>query len=258
MPASTPKPSVKPTAFVTGASYGVGAATALALVRDGYDVAISATRLENLQATAAMLAATDARIVPITLDLRSPSSIERAFADVVAALGPLDLLVNNAGGNLRKLAVDVTWAEWDAVMAANLTGAFFLTQQFGRHLIAGGRPGAVVNLASTHALVGAAERTVYGISKGALIQMTRMLAIEWAQHGIRVNAIAPGRMDTPSPSRAARTNDPGYMDAMLARIPLRRFATVDEVAAAVCYLASPQAASITGQTLTLDGGLTAA
>jgi 2-deoxy-D-gluconate 3-dehydrogenase len=229
----------------------------LALAREGYDVAISARRVENLDATTAKLAATDARIVPVALDLCSSESIERAFADVVAAFGPLDLLVNNAGGNLRKLAVDVTWAEWDAVMATNLTGAFFLTQQFGRHLIAGSRTGAVVNLASTHALVGAAERSVYGISKGALIHMTRMLAVEWAEHGIRVNAIAPGRLDTASPSRAARTNDPGYMDAMLARIPLRRFATVEEVAAAVCYLASPRAASITGQTLILDGGLTA-
>jgi 2-deoxy-D-gluconate 3-dehydrogenase len=229
----------------------------LALAREGYDVAISARRVENLDATTAKLAATDARFVPVALDLCSSESIERAFADVVAAFGPLDLLVNNAGGNLRKLAVDVTWAEWDAVMATNLTGAFFLTQQFGRHLIAGSRTGAVVNLASTHALVGAAERSVYGISKGALIHMTRMLAVEWAEHGIRVNAIAPGRLDTASPSRAARTNDPGYMDAMLARIPLRRFATVEEVAAAVCYLASPRAASITGQTLILDGGLTA-
>jgi NAD(P)-dependent dehydrogenase (short-subunit alcohol dehydrogenase family) len=250
--------TTKRTAFVTGGSYGVGAATALALAREGYDVAVSATRAENLDTTVAKLAATCARVVPIALDLRSQSSIERALADVLVAFGDLDLLVNNAGANLRKLATHVTWAEWDAVIATNLTGAFFLTQQVGRRLIADGRPGAIVNLASTHGLVGAAERSVYGISKGALIQMTRMLAIEWAEHGIRVNAIAPGRLDTASPSRAARTTDPNYIEAMLARIPLKRMATVDEVAAAVCYLASAQAASITGQTLILDGGLTAA
>jgi 2-deoxy-D-gluconate 3-dehydrogenase len=248
--------ATKRTAFVTGASYGVGAATALALAREGYDVAVTARRAENLDATLAKLEGTGTRIVPIVLDLGSQTSIERAMADVVARLGSLDLLVNNAGANLRKLAVDVSWAEWDAVMATNLGGAFFLAQQVGRHLIAGKRRGAIVNLASTHALVGAAERSVYGISKGALIQMTRMLAVEWAEHGIRVNAIAPGRLDTPSPSRAARTGDTNYMEAMRARIPLQRFATVDEVAAAVCYLASPQAASITGQTLVLDGGLT--
>jgi NAD(P)-dependent dehydrogenase (short-subunit alcohol dehydrogenase family) len=246
------------TAFVTGASYGVGAATALALARDGFDVAVSATSAENLDGTLAKLEALDARALPLVLDLREQASIEHAMADAVAAFGHLDLLVNNAGANLRKLAIDVTWAEWDAVIATNLRGAFFLTQQVGRHQIAGKRPGAIVNIASTHALVGAAERSVYGISKGALIQMTRMLAIEWAEHGIRVNAIAPGRLDTPSASRAARTTDPKYMEAMLARIPLKRLATAEEVAAAVCYLASPQAVSITGQTLILDGGLTAA
>jgi NAD(P)-dependent dehydrogenase (short-subunit alcohol dehydrogenase family) len=246
------------TAFVTGASYGVGAATALALARDGFDVAVSATGAENLVGTLAKLEALGGRALPLVLDLRSQASIERALADAVAAFGHLDLLVNNAGANLRKLAIDVTWAEWDAVIATNLRGAFFLTQQVGRHLIAGKRPGAIVNIASTHGLVGAAERSVYGISKGALIQMTRMLAVEWAEHDIRVNAIAPGRLDTPSASRAARTTDSKYMEAMLARIPLKRLATAEEVAAAVCYLASPQAASITGQVLVLDGGLTVA
>jgi NAD(P)-dependent dehydrogenase (short-subunit alcohol dehydrogenase family) len=250
--------TVRKTALVTGASYGVGAATALALAREDFDVGISARRAENLDETADKLAATGARVVRLVLDLRSQSSIARATADVVSAFGRLDLLVNNAGSNLRKIAVDVTWADWDAVMASNLRGAFFLSQQLGRRLIAAGRPGDIVNIASTHGLVGAAERSTYGIAKGALIQMTRMLAIEWAEYGIRINAIAPGRLDTRSPSRAARTDDPSYMQAMLARIPLHRLATVDEVAAAVCYLASPQAASLTGQTLVLDGGITVA
>jgi NAD(P)-dependent dehydrogenase (short-subunit alcohol dehydrogenase family) len=246
------------TAFVTGASYGVGAATALALARDGFDLAISARRAENLDETLAKLAATGVRVAPVVLDLGSQASIEQAMAEVVSAFGRLDLLVNNAGGNLRKPATDVSWAEWDALMASNLRGAFFMSQQVGRHLIAAGRPGAIVNIASTHGLVGAAERSVYGIAKGALIQMTRMLAVEWAPHGVRVNAIAPGRLDTRSPSRAERTDDPAYMQAMLARIPLNRLATVEEVAAAICYLASAQAASITGQVLVLDGGLTVA
>ena len=250
--------SEKRVAFVTGASYGVGAATALALARDGFDVAVSATRRENLAGTMAELEGMGVRAVPLVLDLRSQSSIERAMAEAVAVLGRVDLLVNNAGGNVRKLALDVTLADWDAVMAINLRGVFFLSQQAGRHWIALRRPGVIVNLASTHGLVGAAERSTYGISKAAVIQMTRMLAIEWAEHGIRVNAIAPGRLDTPSPSRAARTADPTYMDAMRARIPLNRLATAEEVAAAVCYLASPRAASITGHTLVLDGGLTVA
>jgi len=248
----------RPAAFVTGASYGVGAATALALARDGFDVALSATRAANVAETAAKLRDLGARAVPVALDLRVPASIEAAFGEVVAALGPLDVLVNNAGANLRKAAVDVTAAEWDEVIAINLTGTFFLSQLFGRGLIAAARPGSLVNIASTHGLIGAAERSTYGISKAAVIQMTKMLAVEWADHGIRVNAVAPGRLDTPSPSRQDTATDPAYMQAMLKRIPLHRLATVEEVAAAVCYLTGERAASITGHTLVVDGGLVAA
>jgi NAD(P)-dependent dehydrogenase (short-subunit alcohol dehydrogenase family) len=248
--------AARKTALVTGASYGVGAATALALARDGFDVALSATRVENLAGTLAELAPLGVRTLPLALDLRSAVSIENAMAQIVQAFGGVDVLVNNAGANVRKLAVEVTAAEWREVMEVNVTGTFLLTQQVGRHLIGGGRGGAIVNVASTHGLIGAPERSTYGISKGAIIQMTRMLAIEWAAHGIRVNAVAPGRLDTASPSRAGA--DAKYMEAMLARIPMHRLATAEEVAGAIAYLASPQAQSVTGQVLVLDGGLTAA
>ena len=247
----------KKRALVTGASYGVGAAIALALARDGYDVAVTATKKENLTETVKKLVAAGARVVPVALDLCSEASIAQVTAETTAALGGLDVLVNNAGANLRKRVVDVTPEEWDSVMTTNVRGAFFLTQLVGRHLIGIGQPGCIVNIASTHALIGAAERSVYGISKAALVQMTRMLAVEWAEYGIRVNAVAPGRMDTPSPSRAAKGADQAYMDAMLRRIPLHRLATAEEVAASVVYLISPAAASMTGQVLVLDGGLTA-
>jgi NAD(P)-dependent dehydrogenase (short-subunit alcohol dehydrogenase family) len=247
----------RPTAFVTGASYGVGAATALALARAGYDVAISATRAQNLSETVTALDPLGGRVLPLILDLGSRASIERAVHEILDAFGGLDLLVNNAGTNLRARAIDVTPAQWDDMMTVNVTGTFHLTQQVGRHLIEERRPGAVVTIASTHALIGAPERSTYGIVKAAQVQMTRMLAVEWAEHGIRVNAIAPGRMETASPSRAAKGSDPAYMKAMLDRVPLHRLCTPEEVAAAVIYLASPQAASITGQVLVLDGGLTA-
>ncbi|MGH6670800.1 MAG: SDR family NAD(P)-dependent oxidoreductase, partial [Xanthobacteraceae bacterium] len=229
-------------ALVTGASYGVGAAAALALAREGFDVAITATKLENLTATVKAIEETGARVFPSVLELRDQSGIPQKAADITASLGRLDVLVNNAGANLRKDAVDVAPEEWDAVMDVNLRGTFFLTQHVGRHLIAAARGGCIVNVASTYALIGAAERSTYGISKAALVGMTRMLAVEWAAYNIRVNAIAPGRLVTASPSRAGKGADPAYMDAMLKRIPLRRQANAEEVAATVLYLASPAAA----------------
>jgi NAD(P)-dependent dehydrogenase (short-subunit alcohol dehydrogenase family) len=251
-------PLARPAALVTGASYGVGAATALALARAGHDVAITATRSDNLRDTVASLADTGARVVPLALDLRAPDDIVRAFGEALAALGRLDLLVNNAAVNLRRRALDVTLEEWDTVIGTNTRGTFLLSQQAARHWIGQKQPGCIVNVASAHAFVGAAERSTYGISKAAIVHMTKMLAVEWGDHGIRVNAVAPGRMQTDSPSRAAKGSDPAYMAAMLARIPLHRLATPDEVASAIAWLASPQAAAVTGHTIVLDGGLTAA
>jgi NAD(P)-dependent dehydrogenase (short-subunit alcohol dehydrogenase family) len=250
--------AARKTALVTGASYGVGAATALALARDGFDVALTATRRENLEATLGALAGGGTRVLPLALDLRSEASIAQAMAEIGKNFGVLDLLVNNAGANLRKLAVDVTAQEFREVMEVNVTGTFLLTQAIGRAMIARGQGGAIVSIASTHALIGAPERSTYGISKGAVVQMTRMLAVEWARHDVRVNAVAPGRLDTPSPSRAATGADAPYMKAMLDRIPLHRLATPEEIAAAVLYFASPQAQTITGQVLFIDGGLTTA
>ena len=137
----------------------------------------------------------------------------------------------------------------------NLRGAFFLSQSFGRDCIARNRPGAIVNMASTHGMTGIAGRSVYGISKAGLIQMTRMLAIEWADKNIRVNAVAPTTVMTES--RQQLLNDPKAREAALARIPTGRFVTPEEIAAAVAYLGGPGAASITGHTLAVDGGVTA-
>ena len=248
-------PDKRRAAFVTGAAQGIGAAIALALARDGFDVAVSSTRPEKLAEVAAAIRAAGTRAVPVALDVRSTESIEQAMAEAVSACGRLDLLVNNAGVPLRKPALEVTPAEWENVLGVNLRGAFFISQSMGRHLVATSRPGCIVSIASTHGLVALAGRSAYAIGKAGIMQMTRMLAIEWAERGIRVNAVAPGRVDTPS--RAGSLAEPGYRDAALGRIPLKRFATAEEVAAAVSYLASPQAAYITGQTLVLDGGLTA-
>jgi 2-deoxy-D-gluconate 3-dehydrogenase len=193
-------------------------------------------------------------VVPITLDLRSRQSIAAAFADTRSLLGDIDLLVNNAGRALVKPAVDVTDADWDDVMNTNLKGTFFLSQLFARACLNDRRPGSIVSVASTHGMIGIPERAIYGISKAGLIQMTRMLAVEWADKGVRVNAVAPGTVMTPS--RQEMLKDPNVRQAMLARIPMGRFITREEVAAAVVYLASPGAAAVTGHTLMVDGGVT--
>jgi len=245
------------TALVTGASYGIGAAVAVALARDGFDVAVTDLRTETLAGTVAAIEAAGTRAAAVAFDVREQASVERALPDAVAALGPLDVLVNNAGITMRRPALEVTPAEWAAVMAVNANGTFFMSQQMGRHLVAAKRPGAIVSIASSHGVVGQAGQTPYGVSKAAVIHMTRMLAIEWAPHGIRVNAVAPGKVDTPSPARQAAVADPENVRRMLARIPLGRFARAEEVAALVAYLAGPHAEYITGQVLLLDGGLTA-
>ena len=243
------------TAFVTGAAQGIGAEIAVALARDGFDVAVSSTRIERLSEVVSRVEGAGGRAFPVELDVRSHESIGRALSQAAAGLGGVELLVNNAAAALQKLALDTTPDDWDLVMDTNLKGVFFMTQAMGRHLVAAGRPGLIINIASTHGLVALEERVAYGIAKAGIMHMTRMLAYEWAPHAIRLNAIAPGRVNTAS--RTVALADAEFRDRMLARVPLKRFAEAAEVAAAACYLASPGASYITGQTLVLDGGLTA-
>ena len=169
--------------------------------------------------------------------------------------GKLDLLVNNAGVLLRKPVIEMTRDEWNTVMDVNLTGTFFMSQQMGRHLISTQRKGSIISIASTHGIVGIGGISAYGISKAGITQMTRMLAIEWAEHGIRVNAIAPGTTETPTRKKSLGA-DPARRQAMIERIPFKRFCTEADVAGMASYLASPAAEYITGQTLLVDGGLT--
>ncbi len=245
-----------PTALVTGASTGLGLAIAAGLARAGYDLAVTALDARELPLLLANEDFAGRKVVGIVLDQRRQDDIESCFAEARAALGHVDVLVNNAARALVKPAVEVSPHEWDDVLDTNLRGGFFLAQQFARACIAAKRPGAIVNISSTHGETGIAGRAIYGIAKGGLNQMTRMLAIEWAEHAIRVNAVAPTTVMTPS--RRQALSDPVRRAEMLARIPLGKFPDESEIAAAVVYLASPAAAAITGHILRVDGGLAAA
>ena len=243
------------TALITGASSGIGSAIARALAREGYDLALAELDTDLLKGLLGEPDVAKRKTVAIKVDLRVPDQIDSAFEQGRTALGPIGVLVNNAGRPLTKPSIDITPAEWDDTVSINLRGAFFLSLAFGRASMAGGHGGAIVSLASTHGVIGIPERAVYGITKAGLIQMSRMLAIEWADKNIRVNAVAPTTVMTPS--RREMLKDPQVRAGMLARIPTGRFATPEEVAAAAIYLVSPGAASVTGHTLMVDGGLTA-
>jgi NAD(P)-dependent dehydrogenase (short-subunit alcohol dehydrogenase family) len=242
-------------ALVTGASTGLGLETALTLARAGYDVALADIRADMLDEAMRHPDLTGVKSAAVTLDLLSEQSMRDGFSAATAALGPIDILVNNAGRPLMRPVVDVTWAEWDSVMDVNLKGAYFLAGHVARACIADGRPGSIVNIASTHGMTGLAGRSVYGISKGGLIQMARMLAIEWAEHGIRVNCVAPTTVLTPS--RQELLPEGERRERAKSRIPTGRFPDAWEIAAAVRYLVSDDAISVTGHTLPVDGGLMA-
>ena len=242
-------------ALVTGASYGIGAAAARALAADGCDVAVTDLAADSLAATVAAVAGAGGAALAIALDLRAQASVEAALAATLARFGRIDVLVNNAGVPLVKPAIEITRADWEQAIAVNLTGAFFMSQAVGRHWIETSRPGAIVSLSSTHGTVGFAGVAGYGIAKAGISHMTRILAIEWAAHAIRVNAVAPGTTETES--RARILADPIRRRTMTERIPLKRFARAEEIAEAIRWLASPASAYVTGQVMLVDGGLTA-
>ena len=245
----------RPLAIVTGGSQGLGPAIALRLAREGYDLVLTRVSKAPFDEVISKLEAAGARAIPMHLDLRSQASIEDVFQQAARHSDRIEVLVNNAGVTLRQPALDVTRDEWQGLMECNLTGTFFLAQQMGRYLVARKRPGSIVNIASTHGIVALAQRSTYGISKGAVIHMTRVLAYEWAEHRIRVNAIAPGLVWTPSRAEyfSARPDQRAMMEQ---RVPLGRFCSEEEVAGAVAYLVGRDGGYVTGQTIVLDGGLT--
>ena len=239
-------------ALVTGASRGIGAAIATTLAASGADVAITARDATSLHATAAQVAATSRRCLPVACEVTDAASVDAAATQIEATFGPVDILVNNAGVNIPRLALEATEAHWDTILDTNLKGAFLCSQRVGRTMVER-RSGRIVNMSSAAGLIPALERVAYCSSKAGLIMLTRVLALEWAQYGITVNAVAPTLVET---ELAAQTlNRPGVREYWERTIPLGRIATTGDVAAAVRYLVSPEAGFVTGEVLSVDGGL---
>ncbi|MGL6279363.1 MAG: SDR family NAD(P)-dependent oxidoreductase [Gaiella sp.] len=245
--------------LVTGAGSGIGLACAHAFARAGAAVAVTELpdRLARAEEVAAAIAAQGGAARAFALDLRDVRSIEACVEEAAGWRGRLDVLVNNAGVIVRKPALELDEADWDAVLDVNLRGTFFAAQAVARLMLAqepGG--GAIVNVASIMGLVGSPERVAYCASKGGVVNLTRALAAEWAPHRIRVNAVCPTFVDTPL-TRPMFESQPAFAAAVHERTPMGRLATTEEVAAAVVYLAGTGASMVTGQALAVDGGWTA-
>ena len=245
------------TALVTGTGSGLGRAIAVALAEAGADVAL--TELPGREAaaeeTAREVRAHGRRAAVLPLDVTKlpmiPETIDRALAE----LGRIDILVNNAGLNVPRLAVDVTEEDWDRVLDVDLKGVFFTTQAVAKKAMIPRGGGKIVNIASIMGVVGYSYRAAYCSAKAGLVNLTRVLAFEWAKHGITANAVAPTFVETPL--TRPMFEDAAFKEDVLRRIPLGRLGTPEDIAGAVIYLASPAADLVTGHTLLVDGGWTA-
>lgn len=240
-------------ALVTGASMGIGRDLVTALARAGARVGAAARSVDALTGLAEHLAGDGLIVEPVPLDLTDRASIEHAVAATVDRFGRIDILLNNAGLGTNHDALDATEAEWDELFAVNVRGLFFACQSAGRRMVDQGH-GRIINMASQAGLVGIRRHAAYSASKAAVIGLTRVLALEWAPHGVTVNAIAPTWIYTPG--TAERLDDPAFLATVLERIPIGRVGTPTDVAGAVIYLASPAASLVTGTVLVVDGGWT--
>jgi NAD(P)-dependent dehydrogenase (short-subunit alcohol dehydrogenase family) len=237
-------------ALVTGASRGLGAALAVGLAEAGADLILTARSRAALTETAAKITALGRRVTSLALDQTETDAIGSVLGGFA-----IDILVNNAGVERVAPSIDVTPALWDKIIDTNLKGCFFTTQTVAKGMLARGR-GSVINMASLTSFVGVPTATPYGSSKSGLLGMTRALSTEWAGQGVRVNAIAPGYFRTDLTEAFYR--DPAWAEAMLAKIPQRRFGVGEDLIGAAIFLASDASAYITGQCLGIDGGYLAA
>lgn len=242
-------------AVVTGASRGIGRAIAVGYARAGASVVVAGRDSGRLQPTVDEIATLGGRAIPIAADVTVAADVTRLAAEAEEALGPIDVLVNNAGGSpIYRRAEVITDEEWEAVVGLNLDGTFRCCREFGQRMVAR-RSGRIVNLVSIGARVALPRLAAYCAAKAGIEGLTRALAVEWAEYGVLVNALGPAFVETDL-TRGLRENE-RIRTGLLAQTPLGRFAQPDEVVGAALLLASPAGSYLTGQTIYVDGGWTA-
>ncbi len=241
-------------ALVTGAGRGLGRTMACALAAAGADVAVGARTVSELESLRAEIEEIGCRSRVVGMDVTSEASCEAAVAEVVDSLGQLDILVNNAGINVRKPVLELTAEEYSRVLDTNLKGYFLCSRAAGRHMVGSGS-GKVINISSIMGRVALANQAAYASSKGAIEQLTKVLALEWATSGVQVNAIGPTYFETEL--TRPLFEDPERNAFITERTPMGRWGQPHELAGSVIFLASRASDYITGHTLMVDGGWTA-
>jgi len=248
--------------LVTGGSSGIGQAIAVRFAEYGANVAINYLRQpeeaagteEQVQACVAKVQREGVRDVLVGADVSSEEDVVRMVGETVERLGGVDVLVNNAGIQISRPSDELSSKDFDTVLAVNLRGSFMAAREAIRHFLGEDKPGSIVNISSVHQLIPKPDYLGYSVSKGGMQNLTRTLALEYAGRGVRVNGVGPGA--TITPINSAWIEDPVKKAQVEEHIPMRRAGTADEMAGVTCFLASDDAAYITGQTIFVDGGLT--
>jgi 2-deoxy-D-gluconate 3-dehydrogenase len=238
-------------ALVTGSRTGLGAGMAIGLAQAGANVVVHGSSSEGIDEVCTAVLAHGVKAIAAQADVSQPGACESLIAQTIEQLGSIDILINNAGIIRRTPAVDYCEADWTAVLNVNLNAVFRLCQAAGRHMLGQGS-GKIINIASLLSFQGGVFVPAYAASKGAVAQLTKALANEWASRGINVNAIAPGYMETAN--TAALRADPVRSRQILERIPAARWGTPEDLAGAAVFLASPASNYINGHVLAVDGG----
>lgn len=247
---SLTSPSV---AFVSGTSRGLGEKFAMTLARAGYDLVVTSRSLTSLAEIQRQIHDLGRRCLPLELDVRSLHSITTAVQAAKAHYNKIDVLVNNAGCNVRKPATEISWDDWNLVLDTNLRGSFFVAQQIAKECMIPAGYGRIIMIGSVTCVAGYAGLAPYGASRGGVKQMTMSLAHDWGKHGITVNVLAPGWFKTAQ--NRVMYEDAGWVDYLCERIPVGRPGSMDDLEEPLLFLASEGSRYVTGQTLLIDGGI---